>query len=597
MFKERIATQGQTFAWQAGTPPTASLTALNCSAANSLCELVGITLNNSAYQIGYAWRASGQNLPPDSASAPPSHDQLYVLQNLSVLATPGADLKTSDIGLTNRPGIAYAPSTNPMNKVAQTNFILDPRGSVMNLRQVELNDEVGSFGLGQTGLLSWGQFPLANLDALAIHPNNMVLACSFKESKLMLLPVPPAPVQDADAPMALMVSGEGVRQGLTRGPKAMAVAPDGRILVLESINTRVQAFDTKGNPVPCFTPDKPLFHLPTVDIAASLALGQVPNTLADTLIANGNGFICSLPTDFVSQLNSATFSPPNDPLITALSQNGVVLAYDPEHMADPTLSASIKVITPGQSWVICDPRGFTWQILLQDKALNVSVRLSAARIQVITNGAQWLVVDTARLLALKLVPSTADTTQTEVYICRSYFPLKAARVGPTTFLDMAVEAQGYIYVLSYRGDGSQPSDYILDVYAPDGSFCLRSPDPSVTSAPENIVAGKIAVDIWRNLYCLTYETLISPWNTPQPGVGHWIPTPPLFSLPLSAQVDLNQQNIGAITRDFAAQGVTLSSQAFIEVIDPNGAWQVKDQSMIYHTYRSGDGLQTYSIPA
>jgi hypothetical protein len=68
-------------------------------------------------------------------------------------------------------------------------------------------------------------------------------------------------------------------------------------------------------------------------------------------------------------------------------------------------------------------------------------------------------------------------------------------------------------------------------------------------------------------------------------------------LPLSAQRDLNQQNIGAIARDFAAQGITLSNQAFIDITDPNGAWQVKDQAVIYNIYRSGDGLQTYAIPA
>ncbi len=597
IFKERIVTQGQTFAWQAGDPPTATLTSLNCSAPNSLCELVGITLNNSAYQIGYAWRASGQDLPPDSPSAPPSHDQLYVMQNLSVLTHPGADLKTSDIGLTNRPGMAYAPSTNPTNQVDQTNFILDPRGSLMNLRQVVLDDKIGTFGLGATDLPSWGQFPLANLDALAIHPSNVVLACSFKDSKLMLLPLPAAPSKDTDAPIALPVSGRGIRQGLVRGPKAMTVAPDGRILVLESSNLRVQAFDTKGNPVPSFTPDNPLFQLPTADIAAALDQGKMPDALAAALIANNIGFLFTLPIDFVTELNDGTFSPDDDPLIAALSQNGVNLAYDPDHMADPTVSASITVVARGQSWTIRDPRGFAWQVLLQDDNLNVSSRVGKVRVQVITAGAQWLVVDQASMQAWKLVPSTADATQTLVHRCLSFFPLQSARVGATTFLDMAVEAQGNTYVLSYRGDGSQPSDYILDVYAPDGSFCLRSPDPSKTSTPQNVVAGKIAVDIWRDLYGLTYETLTSPFSTPQPGVGHWVPTPPLFSLPLSAQADLNQQNIGAITRDFQANNITLSNKAFIVVVNKEGAWQVKDQATIYDIYRSGDGLQTYAIPA
>lgn len=112
-----------------------------------------------------------------------------------------------------------------------------------------------------------------------------------------------------------------------------------------------------------------------------------------------------------------------------------------------------------------------------------------------------------------------------------------------------------------------------------------------------MVAGKLAVDIWRNVYGLTYETLTAPNGAPQPGVGHWVPTPPLFGLAIAAQADLNQQNIGAVARDFAANGIALSNQAFIVVLDANGAWQVKDTSTIYHIYRTGGDLQVYAVPA
>src|SRR6185369_4185430 len=112
--------------------------------------------------------------------------------------------------------------------------------------------------------------PLENVDALAVHPSNAVIAVSFREAKLMILPLPDRPSPDDKAEDALMVSGQGIRQGLMGGPKALAVAPDGRILVLESTNKRVQAFDTKGNPVPCFTPSADLFTLSTIEIAADL---------------------------------------------------------------------------------------------------------------------------------------------------------------------------------------------------------------------------------------------------------------------------------------------------------------------------------------
>ena len=597
VFKERIAAAEGGFAWKAGAPPAVTLTSLNCAAPRSLCDLVSITINNSAFQVGYVWRASGQNLPPNEASAPPSNEQLFVMQNLSVLAEPGSRLKKSDIGLINRPGLAYAPSYNAQNEIDQTNFILDPRQSLMNLRRVKLDGVIGDFGLGKSDLLSWGRFPLANLDALAVHPSNMVLAASFKDSKLMILPIPDKGSPDADAPTALLVSGLGIRQGLVRGPKAMTVAPDGRILVLESENLRIQAFDIKGNPIQSFTPNPPIFQLPLAAIAADLDKLRVPDALAQAIVANNSGYLFSLPADFIPQLDAHRFAPQDDPLIGALSADGVILAYDPEFMDDPRQSAQIAVVTPGQNWTITDPRGFAWDVRLTDGLLTVSQRLIKAEIQVLTAGARWMVVDQASFLAWKIEPSSADPTQALVSLALSFFPLKAPRVGGVTFLDMAVEAQGYIYVLSHWGDGSKTTDYFLDIYAPDGSFCSRSPDPSVTREPQNIVAGKITVDVWRNLYGLTYETLTSPWDTPQPGVGHWIPTPPMLTLALTLQPAFNALNIGVVADAFAEHKITLSKQAFITVNDPNGAWQVKDQTTIYHVYRSGDGLQVYAVPA
>lgn len=596
VFKEGVDTSSGDFAWKAGAPPTATLADLNCSAPSSLCDLVSITINNSAYQIGYAWRASGQNLPPDNASAPPSDEQMFVLQNLSVLAKPGSRLKRSDVGLVNRPGIAYAPSYDERDEIDPSNFILDPRDSVMNLRRMTLDGEVGSFNLGKVGLESWGRFPLANLDALAVHPSNLVLAASFKESKLMILPIPEKGSVGDDAPTALMVSGKGIRQGLVDGPKAMTVAPDGRILVLESKNLRVQAFDTKGNPVQCFTPTPPLLDLPLAEVAEDLDAQRVPRALASALVEAGVGALFTLKDTFVAQLDAHRFAPEHDPLIAALANSGVILSYDPEAMDDPKLSAQISVVKPGEAWLVTDPRNFAWMIRRDDDALMVSTWLVKTEIQVLTRGSRWLVIDQNSLTAWKIEPSSADPAKALVSMAVSYFPLKATRLSETTFLDMAVEAQGYIYVLSHWGDGSKPTDYFLDIYAPDGAFCSRSPDPSVTHEPQNVVAGKIAIDVWRNLYGLTYQTLTSPWGTPQPGVGHWIPTPPLFTLALGLQRDFNGLNIGKVAVAFGEHHIKLSKDAFITVGDPNGAWQVKDGAAIYHVYRSGDGLQVYAIP-
>ncbi|HEU4390639.1 MAG TPA: hypothetical protein VFV34_22740, partial [Blastocatellia bacterium] len=243
VYKEKIAQTGSAFVWEAnGVPPSTTLSSLNCANNGGLCELTAITINNSAFQVGYAWRAANQHLHPDSLDAPISEQQLYSVQNLSVLADPNSRLITTQVGFKQKPGIAYAPSTNSPKTIDQTNFILDPRNGSMNLRQVVLDAE-SDFGLGNNPP-SWGSFPLDNLDALAVHPSNDVLACSFGKHKLMILKNPAEPPPGGQAPEALMVSGEGIREGLMKGPKALAVAPDGRILILESLNNRIQAFDT-----------------------------------------------------------------------------------------------------------------------------------------------------------------------------------------------------------------------------------------------------------------------------------------------------------------------------------------------------------------
>jgi hypothetical protein len=601
VFKEKIVNKDGKFVWQAGSPPTVTRTALNCGNAGTVCELVGITINNSAFQAGYAWRSSGQSLRPNSASAPPSNDQLYSVQSLSMLENPDSRLKTTEIGFTDRPAIAYAPSTNRPQQIDQTNFVLDPRGGGMNLRKVLL-DGSRDFGFGNTDVQSWGKFPLENVDALVVHPSNAVIAASWKQGKLMYISLPGTSSPDGKAPEALLVSGEGMRQGLLSGPKALAIAPDGRILVLESLNRRVQAFDIKGNPVPCFTPGPSIFSLTTSEIAADLDKGKVPAALQAALIESRSTFQTTIPASFIPQLDSAEFHPKidptvEDPLIKALAQRGVTLSYDPKQLKDPAVSAQIQVVRKGSEWILTDPRKFAWTVLSREGNLSVYARLVNPTITVEKPGHTWLVVSAALGTSWRLSRSTAEPTKTLVQIASSFFPLRGMRVGDVTYLDMAVEAQGYVYVLFYQGDGGLSTDYILDVYSPDGKLVLRSPDPSVTRKPENVVAGRMTVDVWRNLYGLTFESLRSPKGAPQPGVAHWMPTPPLFALDLNLQKDFNDRNIGVIARGFQAKGVTLSNKAFILVHDPEGAWEIKDDPIIYHIYRSGDGLQVYSIPA
>ena len=597
VFKERVTITDGKYAWAAGAPPAATRTGLDCAGTGTLCELAGLSINNSAFQVGYAWRASGQGLHPDRADAPPSGAQLYAVQNLSVLADPDARLITTPIGFTNRPVVAYAASTNPSDHIDQTNFVIDPRDGGMNLRQVVL-DGKPDFGFGDP-LPSWGSFPLEAVDAAAVHPSNIVLACSWQAHKLMLLPLPQVPAPDGQAPVALMVSGKGLRQGLVEGPVALAVAPDGRILVLESLNRRVQAFDIKGNPVPCFTPGPAIATVPTATIAGDLDACRVPESLQTALQAAGEGYQGSLPASLASALDSGRFTS-GDALLQQFAELGVALAYDKDAMSDPAQSAQITVVQAGSSWRITDPRGWQWQVTAASDGLDVFARLTAVDIQPQRTGAQWLVVDRRYGNAWRLTPSPGTPGSTEVRQARSYFGLRGAPAGPATYVDLAVEPQGYLYVLSYQNDGGAPADYLLDIYAPDGTFTSRTPDPARTAHPQNVVAGRIAVDLFRNLYGLTYDPLRGPHGGPQPGLAHWTPTPPLFSIPDAAahQPDFADRNIAAVTNDFQQYGeLTLTSAAFVSVDNPDGAWTVRDGTSVYHIYRTGDQLQVYTKPA
>lgn len=85
-----------------------------------------------------------------------------------------------------------------------------------------------------------------------------------------------------------------------------------------------------------------------------------------------------------------------------------------------------------------------------------------------------------------------------------------------TYLDLAVEGQGYLYVLSYVGNGTQASQYRLDLYAPTGQYLTRT---------VGVAAARIAVDLFRNLYTLNYEAVAGA-PTVEPSLSQWLPVTP-----------------------------------------------------------------------
>ncbi len=89
-------------------------------------------------------------------------------------------------------------------------------------------------------------------------------------------------------------------------------------------------------------------------------------------------------------------------------------------------------------------------------------------------------------------------------------------VLPASHLDIASEFSGLLYVLSCN---TNTFVYRLDIYHPAQSGTA----PISTTA--NVNAGKLVVDVWRNVYTLNYEPLaLSAPGIVEPSVSLWVPS-------------------------------------------------------------------------
>lgn len=103
---------------------------------------------------------------------------------------------------------------------------------------------------------------------------------------------------------------------------------------------------------------------------------------------------------------------------------------------------------------------------------------------------------------------------------RPYF-LQLGEANNPTYLDLAVEYSGYLYVLSR--DGSDV--HRVDIYHPqqDGAAPICS--------TVGINAARLTVDLWRNVYTLNYEVMRLPDGSippslTEPSISLWVPLPP-----------------------------------------------------------------------
>ncbi len=412
----------------------------------------------------------------------------------------------------------------PAPEFSGNNFYLDTRtfltAGTRHLRRIDL-------GTGSAATFdydtrkSFGAFTMANIDAMAIHPSGYAVGVSYDNHQMSIVKLSDAAVDEADAPPALPFSGEGLREGLMRGPVAMTIAADGRILVLEQDNARIQAFDTSGNPVQCF--------------AAELSFSLDASLMADLDKANASPALisalqASVPVNPTSEgtrnLLAPLLSLP-DTVRAALDAGSITgEMLDAFRQAGVPLSDAAKVgKTSDGLWLMSD--GGTYDLRYDGEGLgDVDVyRGISLDIEVKGAGAEWLLRDRTNTLTFDVKTPTAGATGLQARQLVSVMGLKDPVSTAVTYLDVAMETKGFIYVLSYLKPASgplSPSDYRLDLYNPDGTPV--TPDPALHNGEVN--AARMTVDQWRTVFTLNYEQMEGPAGRPEPTISQWIPTTP-----------------------------------------------------------------------
>jgi hypothetical protein len=423
--------------------------------------------------------------------------------------------------------IAPAPEFSP------NNFYLDTRtyqdDGAAHLRRVELQDG-SSTTFDYESSKSWGAFDIEDIAALAVHPNGFVIAISFQYDKMAILKLPPEAVDDKDAPHALPFSGTGLREGLMSGPVGMTITDDGRILILERYNARIQAFDTQANPVQCFA-------------------GLHEFTLSG---------------DLAGEFNDGTAS---TALLQALQQNIPVInpdpaAYDPRFLLTPVFSMP-KESASGESrpdaldagevtqdlrgcfksnaltfgdgatvlktaeglWLLQDISGVSYDLRLNGEGQGeVDVyRCFTPTVIVKAPNQEWTIMDRTNTLSFDVTSQATAPSELRVKSLTSLMRLKDGPSSNVTYLDVATETKGFIYVLSYEGDGTAPEDYRLDLYGPDGTPL----DASQANHNGQLNGARMTVDQWRTVFTLNYEQMSGPAGRPEPTVSQWLPSTPL----------------------------------------------------------------------
>lgn len=527
--------ESKKYQWTQEDRPTDTITVLaKKGEGNSLCDIVNMTYSSTMKQIGYVWSASGENLPPIQSGEAVQIE--YLMQNLSTLADGtggGVDslnerYKTSEIGFIKQPNIAYDKFGDSDN-----NFILDTRNNMCHLRKVNLTDGEHGFGLDKEDLQSWGRFNQSYIDAFVIHPKGFAIGVNWENSKMEVLELPTEGYTDEEAPIAQLVSGEGFAESRLYGPSTLKIAPDGSVLVLETKNRRIQSFDIYGNAIPNFKGEY-LFSAKASEYAEILSNQSVTEELQGLFNLNDVDLIFEMSSSYIATLDEAVMT---EELGKEFTAAGVYLCLDnilDAETGEEKPATYIDVKVKGERWQVIDAaQGNTYEIVLKqsEDRLGVNRSWEDGEIKVVENNKVWTISNKARNAAYMACIEDDEPSQIRFYRYRSYMNLygddKVSNSVFDTYLDFSVEAKGYIYVLMYQNDGSQETDYYLDIYNPDGTFLVRTPDSNIDPTnTQHITAAKIEIDEFRTLHTLNFEKMVGKQGFVEPTISQWNPTTP-----------------------------------------------------------------------
>lgn len=459
--------------------------------------------------------------------------------------------------------------------ISANNFYLepmsgDPDNYTYQVRKVSLDDST-PFDMEQTQ--SWGQFLLPHLSDVVVHPQGFLVGTHANLDKLEILKLPAQAVADVDAQPAVYVGGTGTRPGLFSGPVALTVAADGRILVLEQGNGRIQAIDISGNPVPCFTnasvagvpsscaadldrrlvsqdlrsaftaagqalspvwriqDGRNIYNLATTESEVSVTSGSSLLHRSWTLTDSGDppqAFQLALSSDAISVARDGSPLFATDPsvsaaldggaagpiLTSAFAANGITLSYPLAVLGTSPLSLKLATVQDLVQGTI--PASLTAGLAERNIILTAAAAVTAdVTVTILQLGVHWTLCDAGNGSTFDIKVSPEAQTLTVARLLPTML-LNPPPAGQTmTYLSVASEAKGYIYVLSYANLGTDIADFVLDIYQPDGAWLTSTPAVNV---------GDTVVDMWRNLYTLNYESFLGPNGRTEPSISVWTPS-------------------------------------------------------------------------